>query len=699
MPLAFIDHDAPPVTLDLAHGPLFHVRVRRTENNRSTWHVQMHHAIGDGTSLAVLADELVEIYDAKLHGRAPALALLRATFRDVVAHLRARTADPRDLAYWRGVLAAPAPPIALVDGPSDDTITATLLDAARTASLRATTRASGGLGPTLMTAWFRALRSITGVDDLVVGTATSGRDLPIDDADKMVGSFATALPIRATVRGARFDDDRATVATAFADACAHADVPIDTLARELRSARGLEGALGGELFFSLLDLRAGTRASRGEIHLDWEEARVRFAAEATRTKLMLGALAGDRLRLAVHGSASASVRRAVLVALERELAALLEGATRDVTTAAAKKLDSALVCYLPAASVVARIVGADVEALRARVFPDGAPRLLEILDTRFGASGAVFLPRFADELEKLDAGVLASEVARAVRVAEGYSARVVSLAGLLPSWTGYGFAVERARTEGPRRAALTTGHAATVVAVVTTLARALDALGRDVRHEELAIVGFGSIGQASLELLEEVVGRPRALVVCDRGAALEKARAMRPDARCEPLPESVYGASIIVGASSMGGVLDVSRLAPGAVLVDDSFPPIVDVDAAVARMRSARDVLVLGGGRFDLGATKQRAFIDDALPAGVIERALARFDADGVPGCRAESLLLCADGDLRPALGLVTREAGLLMWRAAAALGLAAAPLHLAGFRPDAALVADVARAATSRRT
>ena len=698
-PLSFVDEsEAPLAALDLAQGPLFHLRVQRQGDARSLWLVRMHHAIGDGVSLAIAAQELVEIYDARMHGRAPALAPLRATFRDVALHLAGRDARLHELAYWRGVFASPAPTVAIEAAQPDDSVVSVLTSHAQTAALRAATRASGGLAPTLMTAWFRALRSVTGTDDLVVGTATSGRDLPIDDADKIFGCFATALPIRATVRGAGFDEDRRAVARAFSEACAHADVPIEALARELRGDRGLEGALGGELFFSLLDLRAGAIAPREALRLDWEEARVRFGAEATRTKLMLGALAGERLRLTVHGSAAASVRRAVLSALERELEGLLAPAPRAST-----RLDAALVCYLPSSAFVSRVIGGAGRELRARVFPDGEPRLLEVLETPFGASGAVFLPRFADELESLDPSAIAREVARGVEIAEQHGARVVSLAGLLPAWTGYGFAVERARDARTRQATLTTGHAATVVAVVLTLARALAALGRELCDEELAIVGFGSIGQASLELVEQVLGAPRALIVCDRGAALEKARALRPNAVCEAVPERVYGARVIIGASSTGGMLDVARLAPGALLVDDSFPSIVDVDAAIARMRGAHDVLLVGGGRLDLGAS-QRRFVGDAIPSAMIEAALARFDAAGVPGCRAESLLVShaarehTSEPLAPVLGLVARDSGMRMWRAARALGLRAAPLHLAGFRPDDALSSQVARARAASR-
>jgi hypothetical protein len=54
---------------------------------------------------------------------------------------------------------------------------------------------------------------------------------------------------------------------------------------------------------------------------------------------------------------------------------------------------------------------------------------------------------------------------------------------------------------------------------------------------------------------------------------------------------------VIVAATSSGpGTLDVDRLKPGTILVDDSFPHCFDPEDAIRRMQRDGDVLLVDGG-------------------------------------------------------------------------------------------------------
>lgn len=111
------------------------------------------------------------------------------------------------------------------------------------------------------------------------------------------------------------------------------------------------------------------------------------------------------------------------------------------------RTDAALIGYLPAPGHLAALAGipeADLprEHLRHLLFPDGGPRLLEELGTPLGRSAFVALPLFADELTAGSA--LTGHTARAVSHAASLGARCVSLAGMIPALTGYGFEVMRA---------------------------------------------------------------------------------------------------------------------------------------------------------------------------------------------------------------------------------------------------------------
>ncbi|MGJ3562184.1 hypothetical protein ACR6C2_44465 [Streptomyces sp. INA 01156] len=281
---------------------------------------------------------------------------------------------------------------------------------------------------------------------------------------------------------------------------------------------------------------------------------------------------------------------------------------------------------------------------------------------------------------------------RAVSLAAAQGARCVSLAGMIPSLTGYGFDVLRS---GSHPAAVTTGHAATVVAVVRTVHAALEATGRDLSDLDVAFAGLGSIGASSLELLLSLAARPpRRLLLCDvrgsgpRLAALGRRLQERGLAGAggvevaeseRVLPDAVHGADLLVTAvSGATAVLDVGRLRPGAIVVDDSFPHCFDTERALTRMREHEDVLVLGGGLLHVGRTDRQVAED--LPALAAAGYLAQPWIEGtLASCRAESLLHAAGQELPLVHGLVDAGVSLAYWEAVERAGVSAAPLHLLG--------------------
>ncbi|MDX3619713.1 non-ribosomal peptide synthetase, partial [Streptomyces europaeiscabiei] len=347
------------------------------------------------------------------------------------------------------------------------------------------------------------------------------------------------------------------------------------------------------------------------------------------------------------------------------------------------------------------------EAIRALLFPDGRARLLESITTPLGRSGFVSLPLFADELTgPLPTGDLATLTAHAVEHAASLGARCVSLAGMIPSLTGYGYDVLR-RTAATTTT-LTTGHATTTVAVVKTVRTALDATGRDLAELTLAVVGCGSIGTSSLRLLLARSPHPPArLLLCDVPGSAPRLRRLAAELSAdhpamavqvvEPtdtgaLPAEVYGTADVIVTAVSGGpttLLDVDRLRPGTIVVDDSFPHCFDTARALDRMRHEQDVLIVGGGLLALGSTETHLSPD--LPAAALTgHATARAQqhlALHLPGtlasCRLESLLHAhlADPDSGTELplihGLVDLPRALAHWDAAEASGVHPAPLHL----------------------
>ncbi|MFZ5481189.1 MAG: AMP-binding protein [Myxococcota bacterium] len=535
-------------------GPLVRARLCRLAAGEHVLLLTVHHAIADAWSGWVLAGELLALYDG-----AP------------LPPLEPLPAEPApDAAWWARHLDGVEP---REGTPGQDEVTVRVPYAPFTRVLRAV---------------FESLHALGLGDDLVVSTASSGRD---SRRSRAVGPLAQGVPVRAR---APFLDVDARVAEALAHAPAAAPPSmLPTL---------------GRFFLSWMDPSA-VPAPPSSLALDLAGARLRFATHATRTEGMVGAVVdGDALVLHVTGGP-----------LARPLAEELRARLGEP--------DAALVIYAPAGTPL----------------PIDRPVAVERVACALGTSELVLLPVPADRLAEADL----SAIPGATR------ARVVALAGMLPATFGLG--ARPLWGEGPT---LTTGHAATVVAMAMTVEAALAHVGRRWADADVGCLGYGSIGKAVLALLVDRHGEPRSVRVRD------------PAVRMDGLD----ACDLVLGATSGGPGLDVAALRPGVVVVDDSFPRCFDDAAAIARMERDGDVLLTGGGMLDAGPLRR----DSPFPEAAALR--ERYGAQWLPGCHAEALLVAADPSLGPTIGPVTVERAKRMWAAVEAAGWKAAPFHLGGW-------------------
>jgi predicted amino acid dehydrogenase len=335
-----------------------------------------------------------------------------------------------------------------------------------------------------------------------------------------------------------------------------------------------------------------------------------------------------------------------------------------------------------------------VRDLVRKLLPQKHPALLETETTANGRSGLVFLPYFADELTAIPKGELLDSIEQAIQICIKHGASCISLAGNLPALTNYGYDVlTRIKTADDTSIwpVITTGHSCTVVAVVKTLQKALEKLQLNLENLTLGIAGFGSIGQASLNLLLREAGKPRDLIIADLASQMQSLRKPIKELSLQyngpielvevehAIPEAFYRADLIIGASSNGRVMDVDKLRPGTIVLDDSFPHIIDPTKAIRRMKKLRDVIVAGAGKIDMGE-KQRQLMFTAIPKALIERATAKLGDQGMPGCRAESLLISLDREMSPTIGLVTDDSAQRYWEKAAIQQMEAVELHLQAY-------------------
>jgi predicted amino acid dehydrogenase len=357
------------------------------------------------------------------------------------------------------------------------------------------------------------------------------------------------------------------------------------------------------------------------------------------------------------------------------------------------EIDAAAIAYLPDDLLdAARRIGAE-EAVRRQMPRADDPQWGAVCRLSLGTIALVLVPRFGiDLIADPDAAL------QAVQAAADYAARLgagtAALTGLIPAVTDLGRALAL-----PSGLAITTGHATTASAVVLTATRAARAVERNLLDEAVAFVGLGAVGTAALRLMLDRTIHPRRLILCDvpaRRAALARlADGIRTEfgygggieiaAAPGVVPDEVYGSRFIIGATNVPGVLEIERLAPGTIVIDDSFPHCFDVDKAIDRARSRGDVLPVEGG---LVSPPEAIEWTATLPAnlaavlGLHHAAGLLPDSSAITGCILSSLLSQAHG--APATtGPVGVTACRDHWQALKRMDIGAAPLRCGRWKPS----------------
>lgn len=683
----------------LARIQLTSVRGLPDDSENYVLTISIDHFIADALSGWSLISDVLTAYDSILSEGAACLPPVVGTFQDYVA-LTTRPTTSESETHWTGQFARRySMPVDWYQGDprsegwvqhSLDIATDALTELREVArKLRLTTH------DILLTLLHRQLCRMTGEQDVIVGTAITGRDHPIPDIMRIFGCFATIMPLRPDVSPtSSLIEQIRDVASLIAASRKHSHAASE-IARVAHVDTPLAALTGLQFFFSFMDFEALPRPSSKRLEISWDRSVTAFEPPRAGTDVALtGRVLEGSLRLTAVGRLAA-VDKAVL-------SDLLSGLVADVkvflTTA---PVNAAIIGYLPTTDSVERMAGQhgyqlDAEEIRAAIFPTKQPRLLERLSCDLGRSAAVCLPWFADELSGLDEVTLGRVIAAAVKLAANSGATDVSLAGMLPSLTRYGYSLsETVGKNGPR---VTTGHSMTVVAVVENVAAARDAVGMDSQALALGFLGLGSIGTAVLELYMKTNPTPSQLILCDVASGFDRIRKLADTLSSEynfkggarvclsdgTAPADIYHADLIVGATSQPNVLQVAKLRPGMVVVDDSFPSCVDETLAVERMRNSCDVLIVGGGLLAVEG------LERTLDLPIASSGLLPHFRDAVPSCQLESMLRTRRPDLPSTIGLVTLKQSLAYREAASEFGLRSAPLHLGGFLVDRFLLESV---------
>ena len=234
---------------DLESGPLLRVHVLRRGERRHVMLLVLHHILVDFWSLAVLTQELGELYAAEKRGAAPDLEPPSARYADYVRWQREMLASPRGerlRAYWEEQLSGEPPAL---DLPGDSPRSAeqsfrgeselVLIDEKMTRDLRELSRSHGAtLYMTLLAAFQVLLYRYTGQRDFFVGSPTAGRSRA--EWARLVGYFVNPVALRAKfVEDQTFAGHLEEVRRTVLAALEHQDYPFAHLVETLNLGRDL----------------------------------------------------------------------------------------------------------------------------------------------------------------------------------------------------------------------------------------------------------------------------------------------------------------------------------------------------------------------------------------------------------------------------------------------------------------------------
>ena len=232
---------------NLETDPLLRVQLFTRLNNEHILLLAVHHIVADFWSLTVLVDELRIIYQAQKAGKQHSLIPPNLQYTDHVRAEREMLASPtgeRLWSYWQQQLSGelpvlnlptdrPRPPIQTYQGASQ----LCKLNADLTAKLKTLSQAnSTTLYTTLLAAFVVLLYRLSGQEDILVGSPTTGRSRV--DLKSLVGYFVNPVVVRSLISGnPTFEAFLKQVRSCVLDAFRHQDYPFARLVEQLQPVR------------------------------------------------------------------------------------------------------------------------------------------------------------------------------------------------------------------------------------------------------------------------------------------------------------------------------------------------------------------------------------------------------------------------------------------------------------------------------
>ncbi len=231
---------------DLAHGPMYRLRLVRLRDDEHRLFITLHHIIFDGVSLyRVLLPELLALYEAFAKNEPAALSELPIQYPDYASWQResVKEISSEQFSYWKTVLTDlpvlelktdhPRPPTQTYAGAME----VFEISPAIANALKNLSQAHGAtLFMTMTAAFMVLLQNYTDQEDIVIGGITSGRNR--DETMGLLGCFLNTIPIRcAFSKELPFDQVLSRVRIATLGALSHDEVPFELLVQKFAHKR------------------------------------------------------------------------------------------------------------------------------------------------------------------------------------------------------------------------------------------------------------------------------------------------------------------------------------------------------------------------------------------------------------------------------------------------------------------------------
>jgi amino acid adenylation domain-containing protein len=303
------------------------------------------------------------------------------------------------------------------------------------------------------------------------------------------------------------------------------------------------------------------------------------------------------------------------------------------------------------------IEGSDLTEEEFLKLADPAIHLRYHITTQHGAIGIINLPRFTSTIYEQRSELL-SEILEALILSGQLGATHVSLTGLIPSATDYGQEiVGKIEESGLELPVITTGHDATAATVIRTVEKMLATSERKIEELKVAFLGMGSVGKSVLELMLDLMPDLQGVMLADlylNEKEIEKFAKHMMDTHSHlknvklllsegGIREEIYDADLIIGATNVPDLIDVTKLKKGAMIVDDSGPHCFSIHDAVNRLENSKDILFTEGGALQSNSPFDvSAFLSENMENHILKMGSTPFEGfpmDRITGCVLSGLI------------------------------------------------------------